>query len=389
MAHTQHQIAIIGGGAAGSYCAIHAAARGLDVAVIDQNPDIGAKIRVSGGGRCNVTNLYISPEAYLSQNPRFCHSALARHTQWDFLDWFTRAGLTHHEKTLGQLFCDQKSRGVINALRSQMDDNSVTFYGDAALDRLTQNNGDSFTIHTTQGNIHAEKIVIACGGPSFAKLGGSDLALRLAKQFNIPNIPFRPALVPLTLPDAPAVLSGVSAPVITRTDNAPEFRENLLFTHRGLSGPAILQISSYWQKGSDISVDFLPGQGNILSAAKVANPQATIAQVLKQHLPNALVQYLAQHFPAQPLQQFKNADLAAIDAKLHNWQYTPNGSEGMKKAEVCTGGIDTRAVDPRSFAVKAVPNLHVIGEALDVTGWLGGYNFQWAWSSAWCCAQAL
>ncbi|UJF24019.1 NAD(P)/FAD-dependent oxidoreductase [Suttonella sp. R2A3] len=381
-------VVIIGGGAAGSFCAIHAAARGLRVAVIEQNSDIGAKIRVSGGGRCNLSNLYIDPSAYLSDNPNFCRSALARYTQWDALAWFDAAGLSYHEKTLGQLFCDQRSRGVIAALRDAMDVHGVVFYDQAPLATLEQLS-IGFRITTSHSELMADQVVIACGGPSFAKLGGSDLASRLAKQFALRNIPFRPALVPLTLSEPLTELSGVSTEVVIHCGGAPHFREQLLFTHRGLSGPAVLQISSYWRKGQTITVDFLPSQREILQAAKARQPQQTIAQVLRAHLPNALANYLGQEMSEQPLQHVGNRALAEYDARLHAWPFLPSGSEGMRKAEVCTGGIDTRELDPRSFAVKSVPGLYAIGEAVDVTGWLGGYNFQWAWSSAWCCAQAL
>lgn len=384
----RYDVAIIGGGAAGCFCAIHAAEQGWRVALIEQNNDIGAKIRVSGGGRCNLTNLHIDADAYLSHNPRFCRSALTRFNQWDALAWFSDAGLTYHEKTLGQLFCDQRSRGVIEALRCAMDARDVVFYGDAALQTLSRSSS-GFRMHTKQGIIDAERVVLACGGPSFAKLGGSDLASRLAKQFALRNIPFRPALVPLTLAQPLIALSGVSTEVIIRCADAPSFREQLLFTHRGLSGPAILQISSYWRKGQSLSVDFLPDQGDVLQQAKVAQPQQTIAQILRQYLPKALADYFRNMLSTQPLQQIKDRDLATYDTRLHAWRFIPNGNEGMHKAEVCTGGIDTRELDPRTLAVKSVPGLYVIGEAMDVTGWLGGYNFQWAWSSAWCCAQGL
>lgn len=380
---------IIGGGAAGTYCAIHAAARGLRVAILEKNPDIGAKIRVSGGGRCNMTNRDIAPHAYLSHNPNFCRSALARHSQWDFLAWCEAAGLSYEEKTLGQLFCRQKSRGLIAALQEALDAAQIPVYTDTCVDSIRRD-GQDFCLHTSQGVFRAPQIVLACGGPSFAKLGASDHALGFAKSLGIANFPFRPALVPFTLTEAMPQLAGLSCRVSLRTAQSPTFTEQLLFTHRGLSGPAILQVSSYWQKGETVHLNFLPDcPADALEQAKAQHSPQSLTQWLKQHLPNALAQHLAAPYPQRPIAELADKQIQAISQALQDYRLIPSGTEGMKKAEVSTGGIDTRALDPRTMAVKSQPGMFVIGEALDVTGWLGGYNFQWAWSSAWCCAQAL
>lgn len=381
-------VIIIGAGAAGSYCALHAAMRGLSVALLEKNATIGAKIRVSGGGRCNHTNLYIQPEAYLSQNPHFCRSALARYTQWDFLAWYEAQHLSYHEKTLGQLFCDQKSRGLISALENALYQHQVQVFTDNSVTAISKN-PSSYTAQTTHGEYEARQLVIATGGPSFPKLGATDSALSFAKQLNIGNIPFRPALVPLTLQPAYPHLAGIGTEVIAHTAQSPRFRENLLFTHRGLSGPAILQISSYREKEQPIVLDFLPDEHpDFLHHAKAQNPNQTLFHILKTRLASKLAEQLAAPYP-EPLQHYHKAEIAQISARIKAATYDIAGTEGMAKAEVSTGGIDTRELDPRTLMVKKHPNLFAIGEAVDVTGWLGGYNFQWAWSSAWCCAQAL
>lgn len=380
-------VIIIGGGAAGTYCAIHAAQRGLSVCILEKNPAIGAKLRVCGGGRCNFTNLHIKPEAYLSHNPHFCRSALAKHNQWDVLKWFDEHRLTYHEKKSGQLFCAQHSRGVIQALADELHHFGVPIhYNTCVLHIEKTENG--YLLHTNQGDFAAEQLVIACGGASFAKLGATDCALTFAKSLKIANYPFRPALVPLLLSPAFPQLAGVTTEVIVKTENAPDFRDDMLFTHRGLSGPAILQISSYWQKGAALELNFLPDcPPDFLLTTKQQQPQKSLSHVLKTLLPAALVQHFIPN--QQPLQQYSDAQLRAYTQQLQHYRVLPSGTEGMKKAEVCRGGIDTRTMDPRTLQIKAHADLYAIGEAVDVTGWLGGYNLQWAWSSAWCCAQAL
>lgn len=380
---------IIGGGAAGCYCAIHAAARGLNIAILERSPDIGAKIRVSGGGRCNVTNLYATHENYLSENPDFCRSALARHSQWDFLDWFARAGLTWQEKHLGQIFCEQRSRGLIEALRQQLDAAGVTVITDCTVAAIKKHDG-FYHLTSNQGDYRVRSCVLACGGPSFEKLGATNHALQFAKALRAPNIPFKPALVPLVIPDIPKALSGVSCKVIASAACDTHFHDDLLFTHKGLSGPAILQISSYWQKDEAIYIDFLPQMdASDFLEEKRQHPNRTLLSLLKTTLPNALADWLAAEAKETPLQHFSHAQLTEFSHRCKHWAFYPSQTEGLKKAEVCTGGISTQALNPRTLECRDQPNLYAIGEAVDVTGWLGGYNFQWAWSSAWCCAQAL
>lgn len=385
----QSDVLILGGGAAGLYCAVHAAERGRRVVVLEQNADIGQKIRISGGGRCNLTNLDIRPEAYVSHNPRFCRSALARHTQHDALAWFGAQGLTFAEKTLGQMFCEQRSRGVIDALRRAALDSGVTLATQTPLLTL-QKTADGFIAHTPHGDFSAQTFVMACGGASFPKLGGNDIALRLARQFGMQSYPFRPALVPLTLAEPWPHLAGTSCMVTAQSGTSPVFREQLLVTHRGLSGPAILQVSSYWQKGQAVIVDFLPDCApDWLAGEKRRHPQKTLYGVLKAHLPAALITQLCAAYPNRALGEYRDQVLREAENRLREYVFVPSGHEGMAKAEVCTGGIDTREIDPKTFRCKRQEGLYVIGEALDVTGHLGGYNFQWAWSSAWCCAQFL
>ena len=380
---------IIGAGAAGTYCAIHAANRGLRVLLLDHNPNLGAKIRVSGGGRCNFTNTNASADTYYSHNPHFPRGALARHRPQDALDWFGARGITWHEKHLGQIFADQRSRGILAALHEALAASGATLQPATTL-LEHHHDGEQFRLHTSRGDYRTPHLVIACGAPSYPKLGATDLALRIAKQHHIANYPYRPALVPLTLAAPPAVLAGVSHEVIIQCDGAPAFRDQLLYTHRGISGAAVLQISTYWQRGQTLSVNPLPDLPvDALVAAKRAQPQHTLAQFLRAHLPKAVADHFALPYPAEPLQHHSDAALIRI---LHEWQHRailPTGTEGMHKAEACSGGIDTRELDPKIFRVKKRPGLHFIGEALDVTGWLGGYNLQWAWSSAWSCAQYL
>ena len=380
---------IIGAGAAGTYCAIHAAGRGLRVLLLDHNPDLGAKIRVSGGGRCNFTNTNASADTYHSHNPHFPRGALARHRPQDVLDWFGARGITWHEKHLGQIFANQRSRGILAALHGALAASGATLQPATTL-LEHHHDGEQFRLHTSRGDYRTPHLVIACGAPSYPKLGATDLALRIAKQHHIANYPYRPALVPLTLAAPPAVLAGVSHEVIIQCDGAPAFRDQLLYTHRGISGPAVLQISTWWQRGQTLTINPLPDlPADALVAAKRAQPQQTLAQFLRAHLPKAVADHLALPYPADPLQHHSDAALIRILHELQHRAVMPSGTKGMHKAEACSGGIDTRELDPKTFRVKKRPGLHFIGEALDVTGWLGGYNLQWAWSSAWSCAQYL
>ena len=380
---------IIGAGAAGTYCAIHAANRGLHVLLLDHNPDLGAKIRVSGGGRCNFTNTGARADTYYSHNPHFPRGALARHPPQDVLDWFGARGITWHEKHLGQIFADQRSRGILAALHDALVGSGATLHTATTLHEH-HHDGDHFHLRTSRGDYRTPHLIIACGAPSYPKLGATDLALRIAKQHHIANYPYRPALVPLTLDHPPTQLAGISHDVIIQCDGAPAFRDQLLYTHRGISGPAVLQISTWWQRGATITLNHLPDlPADALVAAKRAQPQQTLAHFLRAHLPRAVADHLASTYPAEPLQHHSDAALLRILAELQHHTITPTGTEGMHKAEACSGGIDTRELDPKTFRVKKRPGLYIIGEALDITGWLGGYNLQWAWSSAWSCAQYL
>lgn len=368
---------IIGAGAAGSYCALTAAGRGRRVALLEKNGQLGAKIRVSGGGRCNLTNLNLSSANYLSANPPFCRGALSRHRPEDFLDWLWAQGLDTEEKAPGQLFCRQKSRGLIAALEEALQRAGVTLFYHEAAERVVWAD-DHFLINDRH---RARRLVVASGSPAYPKLGASDWALRLAKQFGIKNTPFTPALVPLLLPAPWPELSGLSTEVVGWTGPSPRYRDSLLFSHRGLSGPVILQLSSHWQRGAPLWLNFLP------EGPPPLPPTATLAKALTAVLPARLAATLAPE--PKPLAQWRKADLNAALARLQAWPFQPSGTEGMHKAEVCRGGIDTRELDPRTLAVKRFPALHFIGEAVDVTGELGGYNLQWAWSSGWVCGQAL
>ncbi len=385
---------IIGAGASGLMCAIRAGEHGLSVLVLDKSPKPGQKILISGGGRCNFTNYHICPEAYLSPNPHFCKSALSRYTQWHIIELLDKYHLTYHEKTLGQLFCDQKSSAVVDMLVSEATRHNVTIACNQSIEDVSYRN-DAYTVCCENNSYTAKNLIIACGGPSFAKIGGSDFALRLAKQFKLKNTPFSPALVPLTLPELLLAkckpLAGLST-IVEVNCNGASFKENLLFTHRGLSGPAILQISSYWKKGDGLVIDLYPTKPlyPLLSAAKKANPKQRLATAVSQYLPKKLAESVVLWQGENlPLQQYNDQQLKNFANGIHRWSVSPSGSEGMKKAEVCTGGISPDELSSKTFAVNKQPGLYAIGEAVDVTGWLGGYNFQWAWSSGWCCGDAL
>lgn len=417
-----YDVIIIGAGAAGLMCAIRAGERGLSVLLLDKAEKIANKIHISGGGRCNFTNLNITPSAYLSPNPHFCKSALSRYTQWHFIELLTKHGLSYHEKTLGQLFCEQKSAAVVDCLyreamqyavclKTALPVQSIHYHTPAEIsakapDKIpdTPHQDGTYAVHchhsiddnaSTTSVFMASQLVIATGGPSIPKIGSSDFALRVAKQFGIKNTPFAPALVPLTLSEQWLTrikpLAGVSHTVRVRVHEAT-FRENLLFTHRGLSGPAILQISSYWRKGETLHIDLFPDDDALeqLRQAKADKPQQRLSQYLGTRMPNKLAQAVVKwFFDDHALQGYNDKALQTIAEQLHDWQMIPAGNEGMKKAEVSTGGIAPDALSSKTFECRQQNGLYFIGEAIDVTGWLGGYNFQWAWSSGWCCGDSL
>lgn len=391
---------IIGAGAAGLLCAATAAGRGRRVLVVDHNDEPGRKILISGGGRCNFTNVNagfgVHPPRYLSANPHFAKSALGRFGPEDFVALVDGAGIAWHEKTLGQLFCDGSARQIVDLLMAQCA--GVDFRFGSAVESVSHD-GSGFAITVAGEALRGERLVIASGGPSIPKLGASDFSYRLARQFGLKIIEPRPALVPLTLGGEDLLfreLSGVSTDVVATGGEGKAqgaFREAALLTHRGLSGPAILQISSYWRKGEAIVLDFLPDDdaARWLLTAKKAQPNAHLAKLLADKLPQRLASALAGKLEGEskPLHAFADKALDAMGQRLNAWAFRPNGSEGYAKAEVTIGGVATDGLNQKTLEAKAVPGLHVIGEAVDVTGWLGGYNFQWAWASAVACGEAL
>ncbi len=378
---------ILGAGAAGLMAAAHA---GPSTLVIDHAKAPGEKIRISGGGRCNFTNLYAGPENFLSQNPHFAKSALSRYTQWDFIDLVTRHGIPYHEKTLGQLFCDTSAKDIIAMLLAEMAPADL-WLNTAASD--IRHDGQFHATLTRDGKatpVTACNLVLATGGKSIPKMGATGFAYQIATQFGLNVIPPRPGLVPLTFGDTFSPISGTALPTRV-TARGTTFEEATLFTHRGLSGPAILQASSYWDEGETISINLAPTTDlmDVLSTAKASDGRKAVSTVLAQHLPKRLVQFLADTLPAGPMAELADATLAELAQRLHHWQLTPAGSEGYRTAEVTLGGIDTADLNSKTMEAKACPGLYAIGEAVDVTGWLGGYNFQWAWSSGWACGQAI
>ncbi|MEE9302264.1 MAG: NAD(P)/FAD-dependent oxidoreductase [Thiotrichaceae bacterium] len=386
-------VCIVGAGAAGLMCAIEAGKRGRTVYLIDKAKKAGRKILISGGGRCNFTNLYVSPEAYLSQNEHFCKSALARYTQWDFIQLLEKHQITWQEKTLGQLFCDQKAKAVLQVLLDECEQYDINIIVDATVDSVEKTE-QGFSLQTHQADITCDSLVIASGGPSIPRMGSTDFGLQIAKQFGLKNLPFRPGLVPFTflqdqLESFFKDLSGISLEVEVSC-NGTSFHEDMLFTHRGLSGPAILQISSYWNKGDDIAVNLLPQTDaySWLQQQQNEHPDTELKNCLSILLPKRLAHRLCEtHFTNKPVKQFNVTELQQIAKQLHQLILQPSGTEGMRTAEVALGGVDTNELSSKTFQAKNVEGLYFIGETIDVTGHLGGYNFQWAWASGWCAGQ--
>ena len=382
---------VIGAGAAGMMCAATAGQRGRRVLLIDHYPHLGEKIRISGGGRCNFTNLHATHRDYLSRNPDFCRSALARYTPAHFIALVERHGIAYHEKTLGQLFCDGKSTQVIEMLKAECDAGAVEWRRPCGVSSV-ERGGDGFRVMTDAGLVRCESLVVATGGLTVPKIGATPFAYRLAEQFGLEVVPPKPALVPLALPPEQLErfgdLAGVSVEAIASCGRG-KFREAVLFTHRGLSGPAILQVSSYWQAGDasePVAIDLLIDEEWLLSQRRSS---ATFAHVLAERLPKRLAQqWAAAQGIDRPMAQLSDAGLHEAARALRQWDVMPSGTLGYNKAEVTLGGIDTRGLSSKTMASTAVPGLFFIGEAVDVTGHLGGFNFQWAWASGYAAGQA-
>ena len=387
---------VIGAGAAGMFCAAQAGQAGLRVLLLDNGKKPGRKILMSGGGRCNFTNMYVEPSAYLSGNPHFCKSALARYTQWDFIDLVGKYGIAWHEKTLGQLFCDDSAAQIVDLLVSECEKGGVVTRLRSEVISVTQSEA-GFTLQLNGDSVSAGRLVIASGGLSMPGLGASPFGYKIAEQFGLKVLPTRAGLVPFTLHkpllEQLQALSGVSVPAVITADDGTVFRESLLFTHRGLSGPAVLQISSYWQPGEFVTINLLPecDLAAFIDAQRAEHPNQSLKNTLAMKLPKRLVECLQQlgQIPDVSLRQLNSKDQQQLVETLVAWRVQPNGTEGYRTAEVTLGGVDTNELSSRTMEARRVPGLYFIGEVMDVTGWLGGYNFQWAWSSAWACAQAL
>ncbi|HEY7773691.1 MAG TPA: NAD(P)/FAD-dependent oxidoreductase [Marinagarivorans sp.] len=405
---TYFDCVVIGGGAAGLMCAAQAGWRGKRVTVLDHANKVGKKILMSGGGRCNFTNYFVEPSNYLSANPHFCKSALSRYSQYDFLELVSKYDLAYHEKTLGQLFCNNKAKDILNILLAECDGAGVRIATEcdihsitathAAVDNANTADEARFALQTTHGEIHCHSLVIASGGLSIPTMGATGFGYDIAKQFGLRITPRHASLVPFTFKGAQLTtaqnLAGVALPVRIECNNQ-SFSEALLFTHKGISGPAVLQVSNYWWPEQPITIDFLPDTD---LAPQIATWQregqkAELKNLLSRLLPKRFItEWLDTHPATAPLAdktvaQLSNTDIAALTEHLKNWQCTPAGTEGYKTAEVTRGGVNTDDVSSKTFEAKKVPGLFFIGEVLDVTGWLGGFNFQWAWASGYCAAQ--
>lgn len=381
MSLSSFDVIVLGAGAAGLMCALRAGQRGRRVLLLDHADRPGKKILISGGGRCNFTNLDSRPEAFLSANPHFCKSALARYTQHDFIALVDKHRIAWHEKTLGQLFCDGSARQIVEML---LDESVAAGVDVRTAHRISAvEKADRFVVRTDKGTFDSTSVVLATGGLSIPKMGASGLAHDVARRFGLVITETRPALVPLTL--AVPELSGVALDVVARCGRAA-FREAMLFTHRGLSGPAILQVSSHWREGQALVIDLLPDidAASILKERKRTRPKAELRTILSELMPQRLAHHLASD---GVMGERRDKELESLAATLKAWHVAPTGSEGYAKAEVTLGGIDTSGLSSRTMEAKKVPGLYVIGEAVDVTGWLGGYNFQWAWSSGWVAGE--
>ena len=386
-------IVVIGAGAAGMMCAIEAARRGRSVLVVDHAKTAGEKIRISGGGRCNFTNLHASPKNYLSQNPHFCISALSRYTQRDFIALVERYRIAYHEKTLGQLFCDGSALQIIDMLLAEMKRHGARLKLGCSVSSV-EKSVEGFSLQLSDGPVSCRSLVVACGGKSIPKMGATGFGYDIATQFGLRIVETRPALVPLTFEpntlERLKPLAGVAVDAVVSCGKT-KFAEAMLFTHRGISGPSILQISSYWREGDEIRIAMLPETDifEALREQRKQNGKQALQTALAVYLPRKLAQTLAEDIGATGhLADMSDKMFRRVEAAINDWRIKPAGSEGYRTAEVTLGGVDTRELDSKTMEAKSVPGLFFIGEVVDVTGWLGGYNFQWAWSSGWVAGQA-
>jgi len=386
-------VIIIGASASGLMCAIEAGKRNRSVVILDHSNKAGKKILMSGGGRCNFTNYDINPDNYISHNPHFCKSALSRYTQWDFIDMIQRHKIPYHERAHGQLFCDKSARDILNMLLEECEQVGAKKHLNTNISHIEKITDHHFKITTDHSEYHCQSLVIATGGLSIPTMGASPFGYKIAEQFNIKVWPVIAGLVPFTLhtkdKERFAPLSGIAIDSIVQTANQ-SFRENILFTHRGLSGPAILQISSYWIPGEPVTINLLPDMDLLkeLKQAQQQTPQIKVKTLLSQYLPKRLIEtILDENILNSTLQTNSHDQFDTLARNIHKWTIKPNGTEGYRTAEVTLGGVDCDALSSKTMECREVPGLYFIGEVVDVTGWLGGYNFQWAWSSAWCAGQ--
>lgn len=391
-------VIIIGAGAAGLMCAATAGYRGKKVLVLDHAKQAGKKILISGGGRCNFTNMEVEPNNYLCSNPHFVKSALSRYTQWDFLGLIGKYQVPYHERDFGQLFCDDSAKDIVNILLSECDESqNVQIKLRTEIKAVEKNADETFTVATNLKDFKASSLVIATGGLSMPKLGATPFGYKVAEQFGLEVFPTRAGLVPLTLhqeqKEQLAELSGISFPVRIDSEDNTSFAADMLITHRGLSGPAVLQISNYWLPGEKVSIDLLPSEDmeQVLAQAKQDKPDQQLKTLLSQFLPKRFIEVLidAKQLPDKAIKQLMHKELEQVVYTMHSWKIAPNGTEGYRTAEVTLGGIDTNQLSSKTMETKSVKGLYFIGEVMDVTGWLGGYNFQWAWASGYACGQSV
>lgn len=385
-------VIIIGAGAAGLMCALEAAKRGRKVIILDHANRAGKKILMSGGGRCNFTNTDIDASNYLSANPHFCKSALSRYTQWHFIEHVQKNNIAYHEREHGQLFCDNSSKDILNMLLTEAERNNVSIQLNTSVEKITSAN-DNYKITTSNEKYLCKSLVIASGGLSIPKMGATPFGYKVAEQFEINILPTAAGLVPFTLQPEDKqrfeTLSGIAINSIVTTGNI-EFKENILFTHRGLSGPAILQISSYWKPGDEVIINLLPEFNlySLITESLTEHPNQILKTLLTQHLPKRLVNvFLKDEILDLKIKSLSKTQIESVVKNLQHWSIKPNGTEGYRTAEVTLGGIDCNALSSKTMQANDHPGLYFIGEVVDVTGWLGGYNFQWAWSSGWCAGQ--